>query len=579
MSTSPAVPATLHQATAANQPTGIGWALGGVAAALPWLLPTHAEPWTTFHSEMLAAVVLLALAVWALCAGQGRWALDVLAAGFLLVACVPAVQAWSGLFVFPLEAWLIGLYLAGIATAVAVARRAEELAPQRVPDALFAGLAMAAILSTGMALYQWLGLDALGLMVAPPLVGGRPAANVGQPNNLSTLLVWGLIALWWGYQRRRLGGAVAVLGAAFLLLGVALTQSRTGWMAVALLGLAAVLGRRVLGTGPRAKVFAGLALWFVLAVLVREPAGQALLGAASSTLGDQVAVGKRPAIWMLALEGIGRSPWWGYGWNQSVQAHVLLASGYPGLHVSVAHAHNVVLDLMLWNGLPLGLLLVAGLGAWFWFQLRGASTPAQQLLLLALAVFGLHAMLELPHAYAFFLLPAALMMGALNAARPVAVLCRLPRAVVALVIAGQAVLLALMFDDYTRVEQDLAAYRMRMARIGDLRPRPSPDLRVLQPLQSALESLRTEPRRNMSPDELARMRRVLTRYPSAEGLFRYAQASAINGRPDEADWALKLLCSMHRIESCEAAAMDWAAAAADGHPEMKRVTVPSAATR
>ena len=123
------------------------------------------------------------------------------------------------------------------------------------------------------------------------------------------------------------------------------------------------------------------------------------------------------------MDGIGLSPWWGYGWNQSVQAHVLLASAYPELRVSVAHAHNLVLDLMLWNGFPLGLALTGGLGAWLWYQLRGATTPTQLLLLLALGVFGLHAMLELPHAYAFFLLPAALMMGSLNEIRPVPVWC------------------------------------------------------------------------------------------------------------------------------------------------------------
>lgn len=576
MNSSQAVPAARFRAAGANESTGIGWALGSVAAALPWLLPTHADPWTSFYSELLSAVAMLWLAAWACMASRGRWQFDALSAGFMLVACVPALQAWAGIFVFPKEAWLISLYLSGIASAVATARRAQELAPMRALDAMFTGLAMAAILSAGMALYQWLGLDFLGLMVAPPVPGGRPAANVGQPNNLSTLLVWGIVALWWGYQRQRLGAAVALFGAAFLLLGVVLTQSRTGWLAVALLASVAVLGRRVLHTGPQAKVLAGLAIWFLFLVLAREPAAQALWGDVSASLGDQVAVGKRPAIWQLAMDGVGLSPWWGYGWYQSVQAHVLLASAYPELRVSVAHAHNLVLDLMLWNGLPLGLALAGGLGAWYWYQLRGASTPTQLLLLLALGVFGLHAMLELPHAYAFFLLPVALMMGSLNAIRPVPVLGKLPRSVVGLVIVAQAAFLTLMFDDYARVEEDLFAYRMRMARIGDLTPRPSPDMRVLQPLQTALESLRIQPRRGMSPDELSQMRRVLTRYPSPVGLFHYAQASAINGRLDEARWALDLICTMHRMETCEAAARDWLAAAGDDYPEMKLVTFPRA---
>ena len=79
--------------------------------------------------------------------------------------------------------------------------------------------------------------------------------------------------------------------------------------------------------------------------------------------------------------------------------------------------------------------------------------------------------------------------------------CWLPRSVVALVLVAQAAFLTPVFDDYTRVERDLFAYRMRMARIGDLSPPPSPDMRVLQPLQATLESFRAEPRRGMSSDE------------------------------------------------------------------------------
>ena len=37
---------------------------------------------------------------------------------------------------------------------------------------------------------------ALGLMVWSTSPGGRPVANVGQPNNLSALLVWGVVGIW-----------------------------------------------------------------------------------------------------------------------------------------------------------------------------------------------------------------------------------------------------------------------------------------------------------------------------------------------------------------------------------------------
>ena len=87
------------------------------------------------------------------------------------------------------------------------------------------------------------------------------------------------------------------------------------------------------------------------------------------------------------------------------------AADYPALGVAVQHAHNLVLDLVLWNGVPLGLLLVGALAWWAWRQVRDAQTAQQRLLLLALGLLLLHALLELPHLYAFFLLPAAAMAG------------------------------------------------------------------------------------------------------------------------------------------------------------------------
>jgi hypothetical protein len=99
---------------------------------------------------------------------------------------------------------------------------------------------------------------------------------------------------------------------------------------------------------------------------------------------------------------------------------------------------------------------------------------------------------------------------------------------------------------------------------------------ILQPLQSALESLRTEPRRGMTAEELNQLRRTITRYPSLGGLFRYAEASALNGRRDEARWALTLLCDLHRAEVCQAAARDWQLAAAGGSPELSVELLPTA---
>lgn len=558
-----------------DEPTGLGWALWAVAAALPWLLPTHSDPWTTFHAEIAMAAVLLPLALWAVWATRGRWQVDALSAGFAAVAVVPLLQVLGGLFQFPGEAPLVSLYLAAIGLTLLMARHANDIAPMRVIDSLFASFLMAALLSTGMEIYQWLGFDQLGVLIAPLPRAERPTANVGHPNNLSTLLVWGLVAIWWAHSRRRIGAAVATGAAAFVLIGVMLTQSRTGWLAVALVGVAALVGRRALRTSGQAPVFIGLGLWFVLLIVGFEPFSQLILYDAPRSLAEQMDVGGRPMIWRFALAAIAERPWFGWGWNQIVQAHVTLASQFP-MHGTVGNAHNLVLDLILWNGLPLSALMVVGLGLWSWHMLRGSPGREHALLVVALAAFGLHAMLELPHVFAAFLLPAAIMMGTLNAMRPIPTAVRVPRALVGVAVLFFAAVLVTMLGEYRRIEISIQASRMVAARIAKAVAAPDPNAVVLRSLQDAFDTLRIEPARQMPAEALAALRRTVTRYPLPAGLFRYAQAAALNGHPDDARWALGVLCALHPAEICIDAGKGWAEVAAAGHPEMLTITVPAA---
>jgi len=566
---------------AQNQATGLGWVLLAACLSAPWLIPVHTEPWPTLYSEVAAGLVAVPLAAWALAARRDRLALDALAIGFALAALVPLLQAAGGLFMFPAEAPVVSVYLVGLALAVAVARRCEECAPGRLPDALFAGLLIASLASTALALAQWLHLDWGPLAAAIPGAGrpaipggGRLVANVGQSNELSTLLVWGLVGLWWTHWHRRIGGAVSMLAAAFLLLGVASTQSRTGWLAVALLLITAVVSPAPLTSRKHRTALIGLGLWFVL-LASGWPAASALLeGSEAIRLDSGLSGGQRPEIWAMMIDGIRHRPWFGYGWNQGRLVQLAELPNYADLKIGVQHAHNLVLDLMVWNGVPLGLGFTALLGAWFWWQLRRAATAAQVLLLLALGTFMLHSMLELPHCKAFFLVPAALMMGALNARSALPVMLRVPRAAAALGVAVLTGALVLMWVEYRRIEVDLLAYRMRVAWPGISTAPPAPDIHVLGALQSALVNLRIEPRAGMDVEELERLRLTATRYPVESALFRYAKAAALNGQPRAAQESLSRWCLLFTRERCEMARSAWGEFQAE-HPEIGPVPFPA----
>jgi len=121
----------------------------------------------------------------------------------------------------------------------------------------------------------------------------------------------------------------------------------------------------------------------------------------------------------------------------------------------------------------------------------------------------------------------------------------------------------------------LLAARIRAARIHNPHPLAPAQPIALGFLHSALERLRTQPTRELSDDELVQMRRTIIRYPSLGGLFRYAQASALRGRPDDARWALERLCLLNTSRVCATALSDWREIA-QGNPEMSAVALPVA---
>jgi O-antigen ligase len=514
------------------------------------------------------------MAAWVLVRGGNVWSLDPAPQLFIAAAAVPLIQAGAGVYVLAGEAWIVALSLLGLAFTMAVAREAQQVAPLRLSDMLFASLAVAALLSAGLALYQWLEHDWLGDLVPFPRYAGRVSANVGQPNNLATLLCWGVVAIWWFFARGAIRGRTAFLCALALLMGAAMTRSRTGWVEVTMLAGAALYARQKTRSGPHVPAVLALSLAFALTVIGLSQFGQALPGEAPASAPEVTSIGKRPQIWHLALDEIAQRPWGGYGWNQGLVAHMGLAERYPDLRVAVQHAHSLPLDLLVWNGVPLGLLMIGAIAWWAVAQWRACRSEPQRLLLLALALFALHAVVELPHAYLFFLVPVAMMMGTLNALSGAADGPRVPRAVVAMSTAALAVAVAVAVNDYRDLEANMLRLKLRAAHIHNPNPTPMERPVLLTFMQTALERLYAEPSKDMPAAELALLKRTLDRYPAIDAFMRYAQTSALQGDANEARWALERICLLNNTSHCQAALKEWSELSKQ-MPELASVVPPS----
>ena len=511
-----------------------------------------------------AAAALLPMAAAVIWSARHDNRISLLAAAALFLSLLPGLQYLGGLVEFSGSAWLAFIYVLAFSLAIVVGSRWERHTPGQLGDGLFLAIGVSAVLSVGIQLHQWLGLDIYEIWLIAGQ-SGRPFANFAQPNQMATFLLWGLLALAWGGVRGHIRPTVLVLAAAYLLFGVALTSSRTAWLGICILGLASWYWRAML-PWRRGPWVATILIVGFFAVLWMLPAiTQALLlDARDQDFGDLVRLSgeSRPQIWTMFLQATTLRPWLGYGWNQVAYAHLAVATEYPALSVLFAHSHNLFLDLVLWCGIPLGLLLSIGLCMWFWRRL-GAIRDAQGLLLfLLVAVVANHAMFELPLHYAYFLLPTGLAIGAVDS-RSNALMMSLGKAWIASSMWLVSVtLFGFLVYDYMRVEASYQVLRFEWAGIRSKADRNPPDVFVLDQLRSIIVYSRFEPTHDMPFAQLDWMRKVASLYPNSGVIHKYAVALAWNGQPHEAAVWLRRMCSMVPESQCAAIKRSWRSLAA-----------------
>ena len=542
--------------------TAIALFFGGVLGVASWLSPNHYLPWLSFHAELLMGVAGLLVLVGELAHSRDGWQpLSPLVVATLLAMCVPLAQAAAGLIPFAGDAWMAFEYL----LAFALAQMLGQLLSRRIGvDALSEGLSAlfltASLASVGLQLFQWLRLPGLGIFLVDLAPGHSPYANVAQPNQLASMLFLGVVALLFLYERGRVRGAATVLAYLMLAGGLAMTGSRTAWltMGLAAVGLWLACGRAPLQIGrPR---IAGAAVAFLLMLLAWAPVNDLLLLSPGRTFAVQTQVGPRPLLWATMMDAISRQPWFGYGWGQGLVAQSRVVDQHPAGGRLMEYSHNLPMDLMVWTGVPLALVLCALLVWWFWRQLRVSRSAVQVCLLAGVGGVFVHALLEFPLNYAYFLLPVGVMMGALDAVAPDQIHWRWPKAVTWLLTAVAGGLLTAITVDYVAVESNVRTLRLEMARIGTHKVvSVAPTLLLLTQWGAYLDFVRIEPKPGMDTRKLAWMGTVVERFPYSTAQYNLAAATGLNGRPEEAGALLARLCHLHTRPICAAHLDEWRA--------------------
>jgi O-antigen ligase len=393
------------------------------AAAAPSLLAYNLAPSPTFLNQALAFAFWAWFVVLAAPARPGGPIAPVAGALGLVVAGAGAAWLWGSL---PAP-----LALSAVATLAAAALLlAAGAGTQARPSAteLFVAFCWAWLLA-GMlnllvaAIQVFAPALADGDWIAASGIAGRAVGNLRQPNHLSSLFMWALIAAAALIQMQRLRRGLGAVLIVSLVFGVVLTASRTGLVSVLVLALWGALDRKL---APSTR-------WLLVATPVMYAAawfGMAEWAAASAhTFGgaERLAEGdissSRFGIWANTLALLRAEPWLGVGFGEFNLAWTL--TPFPGRPTALFdHTHNLPLQLLVELGLPLGGTVIALLlwalwrsGRSAWAGDGDAGTTARAAWLFVLMI-GLHSLLEYPLWYSYFLLPAAWAWGYALAAGP-----------------------------------------------------------------------------------------------------------------------------------------------------------------
>ena len=410
--------------------TGVkrAWPVYAVLAMItPALLAFNLPPSATFLNQAAALIgwggfliVVAAGAPLRLCPGSaGLVALS--AALALLLSTSLASPLWSGL------PWSLSLSGAGMvlaATLAVLVGASAQSAGAGVTAfrALCLGMLIAGLLSSAIGIVQvfaptWPDGD----WVARTYIAGRAVGNMRQPNHLSSLLVWALIAAVWlgeaGVIKRWASIALTLL----FIFVIVLSASRTGTVSVGLLAAWALLDRRLSRPARALLLLAPVAyavFWFGTSAWADY--SHHVFGGETrfSTKGDISS--SRWGIWANTLALIRMHPWAGVGFGEFNFAWTL--TPFPGRPVAFFdHTHNLVLQLAVELGLPLAALVLGLLGWALYAALQKAlrarddadprQAPLRRAAFMMVLLILLHSLLEYPLWYAYFLLPAAFAFG------------------------------------------------------------------------------------------------------------------------------------------------------------------------
>lgn len=523
--------------------------LASLLLSFAWLSPFHTYPWVTFSSELATFGAGLALLAFFL---NRNIQIPKLQLYILPVAFIPLLQWSSGLVSDFSVALLSTAYLFGFWVMVVMGYNLslQSSAREQLMKQVCWLLLITASVTSLMAMVQWLGFESsvYGIM---QLKGSRPYANFGQPNNLATFLIIGLMGALFLYEKHKASLWLLIPSSLSILFAICLTQSRTSLLVCIFICIYWVI--KQYKNKPRLnfiKLFGWAATYFliagyllpIIAQVMTTSVGEAVTHTAS--LAQRAGSGhERLGMWMQIIHAIGERLWFGYGWNQTSVA-VVESIHFNTVQVWFNSAHNIVLDLLVWNGLPLGFLIIAYFAIWLFWLSKNAKDTISIVAILMVSAILMHAMLEFPQRYAYFLLPMGFLLGLIQAQTPQLKGITIQKNVVRCVWLISVIVLLLIWRDY-KLFQDNSRLIFKGKQpteeiLGSSR------ILLLTQFQKRLDWIALDPKTRFSEAQLSEFAEMVKNKATPYNLKKFAQVLVHNQQNKEAEKYLYILNRLYK---------------------------------
>jgi O-antigen ligase len=294
-------------------------------------------------------------------------------------------------------------------------------------------------------------------------VDRRPFGNMAQANHLATYIAFAMAGALFLVQTRRLPVIVWALLSVIFSTGLALTVSRGPWLQMGVIvvagfwmAFAEIRRNPALHRSNRewlVPVALGV-LFFIVNALVRWANVHFQLDLAESAADrfkDAGQIAPRIALWKYGWTMFKTHPLLGVGWGEFPRYQYDFVRTLGGVEIA-NNSHDIFLDLLGKTGL-IGLAIVLlGLVAWLVRVVRAPHTAARVFGIALIGVLVMHALVEYPQQYMFFLLPAMFVFGLLETRSLRLLPGRVSFGVYVIVVFGGLAALYPICRDYNRAE-------------------------------------------------------------------------------------------------------------------------------